>query len=167
MDLSAAYRDVLVLVGTQTGNAELVADAVADQLSEVGFTLHVVDMADAVPELLSEYRQLVAVTCTWSDGTFPDNAKDFFESLVALAPDLSRVAFAVVGLGHHDYDPFFLTAAYRLDEALAGLGARRVLPVHEIDGGPTPADFERARVWALALAEALAAAAMVQAGGMA
>ncbi len=157
MDLSAAFHDVLVLVGTQTGNAELVADALADQLSALGFTAHVVDAADAFPEALAGYRQAVFVTCTWSEGTLPDNAKDWFDALVGLAPDLGGLAFGVVGLGDHAFDPFFLTAAYRLDETLAGLGARRALPVFEIDGGPAPRDFARARAWAVRLAEAFAA----------
>jgi sulfite reductase alpha subunit-like flavoprotein len=161
MDLSTAHRDVLVLVGTQTGNSELVADAVAETLSAVGFTCHVVDAADALPDELADYRQLVAVTCTWSNGTFPDNAKDWFEGLVALAPDLGHLAYGIVGLGDRDYDPFYQTAARRLDETLAGLGARRALAPCEIDGGPLRAHFAQARAWALALAEAFAVVAGV------
>ena len=69
LDLSSAHPDVLVLVGTQTGNSEIVAAAVAETLGALGFAAHVLDMAEAVPEDLAAYRQLVAVTCTWSGGT--------------------------------------------------------------------------------------------------
>ena len=161
LDLSAAHPDVLVLVGTQTGNSEIVADAVAEALGGLGFAAHVLDMAEAVPDDLAGYRQLVAVTCTWSNGTFPDNAVDYVDTLEALAPDLSGLAFGVVGLGDRDYDPFYQTAALRLDALLEGLGARRAAPVCEIDGGPLRTHFAQARAWALALAEAFAVAAGV------
>lgn len=154
LDLSAAHPDVLVLVGTQTGNSEVVADAVAEALGALGFAAHVLDMAEAIPDDLAAYRQLVAVTCTWSGGTFPDNAVDYVDGLEALAPDLAGLAFGVVGLGDRDYDPFYQTAAHRLDALLGALGARRAAPVCEIDGGPTPAHIDGARAWAARLAAA-------------
>lgn len=159
MDLSAAYQDVLVLVGTQTGNSERVAEAVAEELGDVGFSCHVVDMAEAYPEMLADYRQLVVVLCTWADGTFPDNTVAFYESLTALEPDLSTLAYGLVGLGDRDYHPYYQTAAYRLADTLDALGAHRALGPHEIDGTPKPDDVADARAWALRLAAALAARA--------
>lgn len=140
---------ILILIGTQTGNSERVAEAAADALAEAGHTSRLVDMADAVPELLEEHDRLIAVLCTWSEGTFPDNALDFFESLVAVAPDLSGMAYGVIGLGDHLYDPYFQTAAYRLADRLEALGARRALAPFEIDKGPSPQDLEGAQAWAL------------------
>lgn len=156
MDLTTAHPDVLIVVGTQTGNGEIVADAVADRLGALGFAAHVLDLAEAVPEDLAAYTQLVAVTCTWSGGTYPDNAVAFAEALDALAPDLSGLAYGVIGLGDRDYDPFYQTAARRLDARLASLGARCALAIHEIDGGPTPADVAAACDWAERLAAAFA-----------
>jgi sulfite reductase alpha subunit-like flavoprotein len=156
LDLSGAYPDVLVLVGTQTGNSETVADAVAARLGEVGFSCHVTDMAEAYPEVLADYRQLVVVLCTWADGTFPDNTVEFFDALTALAPPLGHLAYGLVGLGDRAYDPYYQVAAYRLAETLEELGARRALPIHEIDGVPTPEDVAGAEAWALRLAQAFA-----------
>lgn len=149
-------RPILLLVGTQTGNSERVADALADALADAGHTSRIVDMADAVPEMMEDYDRLIAVLCTWSEGTFPDNAVEFFDSLVALAPDLSHLAYGVVGLGDHLYDPFFLTAAYRLADALDALGAQCAAPTFEIDKGPSDRDFAEACVWALRCVEAFA-----------
>ena len=157
LDLHDAQPDVLVLVGTQTGNSEVVADALAEALGDLGFAVHLLDMAEAYPELLADYRQLIAVTCTWSDGTFPDNAVDFAESLGAVRPDLASVRFGVCGLGDRDYDPFYQTAAYRLVDLLRACGATEAEPLHDIDGGPTPEDVERAVEWAVRCAEAFAA----------
>lgn len=156
LDLSAAQPDVLVLVGTQTGNSEVVADAVAERLGDLGFAAHLLDMAEAYPEVLADYAQLVAVTCTWSEGTFPDNAVDFVDATEAVRPDLSGLAFGVIGLGDRDYDPYYQTAAIRLGGLLRDLGATEAAPLHDIDGGPSPADIEAALAWAETCAEAFA-----------
>ncbi len=151
-------KPILILVGTQTGNSERVADALADALADAGHTSHLVDMADAVPEMLEDADRLIAVLCTWSEGTFPDNAVEVFDSLAALAPDLGHLAYGIVGLGDHLYDPYFLTAAYRLADKLDALGAHRVAETFAIDKGPTPADLDGACAWALRCVEAFAEA---------
>ena len=158
LDLSSAQPDVLVLVGTQTGNSEVVADAIADRLADLGFAVHLLDMAEAWPEALAEHPQMIAVTCTWSEGTFPDNAVDFVEALDAVRPDLSGVRFGVCGLGDRDYDPYYQTAALRLADLLRQCGAGQAVGLHDIDGGPTPNDVEGAVAWAVVCARAFAGA---------
>ena len=155
MDLSAADPDVLVLVGTQTGNSEIVADAVAERLGALGFAVHLLDLAEAFPEMLADYRQALFVTCTWSEGTDPDNAVDFMAAFADLAPDLGHLTAGVIGLGDRDYDPVYQTAALRLAGRLAAFGARLPLPLHEIDGGPTAAQIDAAADWAARWAAAL------------
>lgn len=149
---------ILILVGTQTGNSERVAEDIADALADAGHTSHLVDMADALPEMLEDSGRLIAVLCTWSDGTFPDNAVEFFDSLLTLAPDLGHLVYGIVGLGDHLYDPFFLTAAYRLADQLDAFGAHRVIDTFEIDKGPTAADLDAACAWALRCTERFDAA---------
>ena len=156
MDLSAADPDVLVLVGTQTGNSEIVADAVAERLGELGFAVHLLDMAEAFPEMLGDYRQALFVTCTWSDGTDPDNAVDFMTAFAELAPDLGHLTAGVIGLGDRDYEPVYQTAALRLAGRLDTFGARQPLPLYEIDGGPTAQHITDAVTWAERWAESLA-----------
>ncbi len=156
LDLSAARPDVLLLVGTQTGNSEIVADAIGDRLGELGFAVHLLDMAEAYPEVLEEHDQILAVTCTWSEGTFPDNAVEFIDALEDVSPDLEGARFGVCGLGDHDYDPYYQTAAIRLGELLSACGAVEAGPLHDIDGGPTPSDIEGAVEWAVACANAFA-----------
>lgn len=156
LDLSHAHPDVLILIGTQTGNGELVADAIAECFGEMGFTVHLVDCADAYPEMLSEYEQLVFVTCTWSDGTFPDNAVPFYESLLDVEPDLAVVQFGIVGLGDRDYEPFYQTAALRVRDTLVSFGAKEVRPLLEVEGVPGREEFQAAREWAVEVAEQFA-----------
>jgi len=160
LNLEAADPDVLLLVGTQTGNSERVADAVADALGALGFAVHLLDMAEAYPEALEEYRQILAVVCTWSEGTFPDNAVDFAEALEAVRPDLDGASFSVCGLGDRDYDPYYQTAAFKLIGLLTTSGAREIVPLHDIDGGPSEADIAGAVGWAQRCAAAWGGAAV-------
>ena len=151
-----SHPDILILVGTQTGNSEAVAEAVAEQLGEAGFTCHVVDMAEAYPEMLAGYHQLVVVMCTWAEGTFPDNTVEFYDALVAVKPNLSELSFGMIGLGDHDYDPYYLTANYKLVETLEECGAAAVVEILDIDGTPKPRHLKAAKEWALGAAEAFA-----------
>lgn len=159
LDLSAASPDVLVLVGTQTGNSELVADALGERLGDLGFAAHVLDMAEAVPEELADHRQLVVVLCTWANGTYPDNAVEYVEALEALQPNLGHLQFGIVGLGDRDYEPDYQTAAIHLDALLTRCGGTRALAMHEIDGVPTPEDIAEAVNWGEHCAAAFAEAA--------
>ena len=153
-----SHPDILILVGTQTGNSESVAEVVAERLGDVGFTCHIVDMAEAYPEMLADYRQLVVVMCTWAEGTFPDNTVEFYDALVAVKPDLSDLSFGMIGLGDHDYDPFYLTANYKLVKTFEEFGAATAVEILDIDGTPKRKHLEAARKWATEVAEAFAVA---------
>ncbi len=152
-----SHPDILLLVGTQTGNSEAVAEVVAEQLGDGGFTCHVVDMAEAYPEMLVDYRQLVVVMCTWAEGTFPDNTVEFYDALVAVKPDLSGLSFGMIGLGDHDYDPDYLTANFKLTETLSACGAIPAVEILEIDGTPKPRHLDASKRWAMNVAEAFSA----------
>lgn len=154
VDFTATHPDILLLVGSQTGNSEAVAEVVAERLGQLGFVCHVVDMAEAYPEMLADYRQLVVVMCTWAEGTFPDNAVDFYDALVAIKTDFSGLSYGMIGLGDHDYDPFYLTANYQLAGMLEKRGAIPVIEVLDIDGTPKPHHMDQARTWVMRAAKA-------------
>ena len=141
--------DILMLFGTQTGNAEKVGEICAEFLAEHGFRVHFVDMLDAYPEMLLDYNKLVLLTSTWGDGELPDNALDFFESLVRLHPNCEHISFCVIGLGDHVYDPHFCVAATRLRETFVAFKATPLAPNFEIDAGPSLYDIEKAKQYLL------------------
>ncbi|CAN5629570.1 hypothetical protein BH23BAC4_BH23BAC4_12940 [soil metagenome] len=157
--MQVSKPDILILVGTQTGNSELIADDVAEHLGDRGYSCHVLDMADAFPETLLDFEQLLVVMCTWAEGTPPDNAKDFFLAFNDVAPDLTGLSFGIIGLGDHDYDPYFCTASRDLGETLERLGAVRAREDLELEGVPKQVHFARARDWSERLAEALTSSA--------
>lgn len=149
LDFSHAHADVLLLYGTVTGNAELVAEDVGHYLGDAGFTVHLLDMADALPETLQDFTQVIICTSSWGDGELPDNAIDLYEGLTAYRPDLSHVHYGVIGLGDRIYEPHFCGGAKRIDELFSDLGAITALKRFEIDAGPTDRDIQEACRWSL------------------
>lgn len=154
-DLSTDSTYVHVLVGTQTGNAERIADVVAEALRAWGCAVHVDDFYDVVPEDVARDEHIVVCTSTWGEGELPDNAAEFHDTLVAVRPSLEGVRYGVVGLGDRFYEPHFCNGARLMSGLFEALGAERVLPRLEIDAGPTTDDVEAARAWAVRYAEAI------------
>lgn len=59
-------EEAVILVGTETGNAEDVAEELAVALEEGGVETEVVDMEDADPSLLDGSRAVIICTATSS-----------------------------------------------------------------------------------------------------
>ena len=138
---------VLILVGTQTGNAERLASRIAAALTEEGVDVHLADMWDVYPERVADFSRVIVCTSTWGEGELPDNAVDLFEGLKQVRPNLSHIRFAVAALGDHEYDPHFCTAGRMFDELLTELGAHRTATPLEINEGPTEQDLHQAESW--------------------
>ena len=87
---------------------------------------------------LAGERLLTVVISTHGDGDPPDDARGFVEHITGKrAPKLEGLAYAVLALGDSSY-PKFCETGRQVDERLAALGARRLLPRVECD-----VDFER------------------------
>lgn len=138
----------VILVGTETGTAEDVADELAEALGEAGIEVEVVDMEDADPGVLDGSRAVVVCTATHGDGELPDNSVEFYEAIEEEGPDLGGVVFGVCGLGDEAYADF-CEAGRIWSRFLSGLGATEVVERYEIDGYPDDEDIEGAREWAV------------------
>lgn len=139
--------EAVILVGTETGSAEDVADHLASTLEELGIEREIVDMEEAGPELLDGSRAVVVCTATHGDGELPDNSLGFYEKLEKERPDLGGVVFCVCGLGDSAY-PDFCEGGKIWSEFLSELGAEEAIERYEIDGFPEEGDVEGAREWA-------------------
>ncbi|HXH36633.1 MAG TPA: sulfite reductase subunit alpha [Plantibacter sp.] len=116
-----------VLIGTQTGTAEIIADDLARAASGFGVSATASGLDDIEIEKLTTLGHLVVITSTYGEGEMPDNAELFWEALQAsTAPRLDGLKFSVLALGDSSYDGF-CQAGKLIDTRLEQLGAERVL----------------------------------------
>ena len=94
---------IAIISGSTLGGAEYVAERLADELGEQGFSCDLL----AGPQL-SEVNAAVwlIVTSTHGAGELPDNLKPFYQQVAASDTDFSQLRYAIVGLGNSDYDTF-------------------------------------------------------------
>ena len=113
---------IKIIVGTETGTAEYVADEVLDLLGEHDLNAEVIDQISELS--LDDNETLVICTSTHGAGEVPNNLKKF-EQWLQTSPNLENKKFAVIGLGDSSYDTF-CQAAKSLDELLSSANANRM-----------------------------------------
>jgi len=122
-----------VLYGSQTGNGRRLAEKLKVLLDASGVQARLVSAADYPAKRLAEERFLYLVVSTHGEGEPPDDARALTEFILGKrAPRLEQLAYAVFALGDSSY-PRFCETGRALDERLAALGARQLLPRVEAD----------------------------------
>ncbi|KLU82672.1 nitric oxide synthase [Magnaporthiopsis poae ATCC 64411] len=124
-DQALSGRSALVLYGSETGNAQDIAEDLGRTLERLRFHTSVVEMDDVGLKELLQYRLVVFVVSTTGQGEMPQNASKFWRSLLRrkLPPScLTRLAYTCFGLGDSSY-PKYNWAARKLCKRLAQLGA--------------------------------------------
>ena len=132
---------IVILYGTETGNAEMLAEDLAAGLKRA-HAVEVANMQDADPSVFERDALFLIVSSSYGDGELPASAKDFVAALEAERPDLSGRRFAIFGLGDTQYAETFGFGSKRIEELLVALGATRVgeRVMHDASGQDLPED---------------------------
>ncbi|KAJ5198880.1 Oxidoreductase FAD/NAD(P)-binding [Penicillium cf. griseofulvum] len=102
-------RSVLILYGSETGNAQEVAEELGALTERLRFATHVSELNQCKPEVLLSYTLTIFVTSTTGQGDFPANARSFWKSLLLKklpATFLNGVNFTCFGLGDSSYPKY-------------------------------------------------------------
>lgn len=128
----------VVLFGTESGNAEMVAE---DLELEIEGETAVEDMTDFDLDDLTPDDFYIIVCSTHGDGELPTGARPFAASLAERRPDLTGYVYAVFGLGDSSYETYS-HGSELIDEQLTALGAQRVgvYGRHDASDGSLPND---------------------------
>jgi sulfite reductase alpha subunit-like flavoprotein len=124
----ALERSVIILYGSETGNAQEVAEELGSMAERLRFTTHVSELnqckpvcpclldaiaqcniSDRIQALLSSYTLTIFVASTTGQGDLPANARSFWKSLLLKklsSTFLAGTNFACFGLGDSSYPKY-------------------------------------------------------------
>ncbi|MGN5883526.1 assimilatory sulfite reductase (NADPH) flavoprotein subunit [Staphylococcus simulans] len=126
-------RKITILFGSESGNAQWVAELLESKLKENDFDATLSEMDQYKTKELKNVEDLLIVTSTHGEGDPPDNALSFYEFLYGRkAPKLDGARFSVLALGDQSYE-FFCQTGKDFDGRLEELGAERILPRVDCD----------------------------------
>ena len=142
-----------ILVGSQMGAAEYVAEQVAETLVQAGYDVKL----HLKPELdhLNLDNIWLVITSTYGAGDLPDNIQPFADQLAQDRRDLTTLSYAVITLGDSAYDTF-CDAGRKLATLLSAKGAVSLISALEIDAQHSALPEDTALAWLPKLIDVLA-----------
>ena len=138
--------NILILVGTESGNAQMVADALKPVLEGAGHAVDVSDKAAGKADL-EAHDVLLVICATHGSGDIPTNILPLAETLERDHPDLSGHRYGIIALGDMTYQDTFCGAGKKLDDIFASCGAKRIGERLEVDASEQPLPDEEALTW--------------------
>ena len=119
-------NEIIIAFGTETGNAEMLAEDAANAASDFNLEGRVCDMEDLSVDDLSSASRVMIVCSTWGEGDQPDNAQDLYDDVCDSADDsMNWVSFAVLALGDTAFD-LFCESGKECDRILEEKGGTRI-----------------------------------------
>lgn len=138
---------LVIIVGTESGNAQMVAEILQETLAARGLAADLVDDGDADAARLGERDLALVCTSTHGLGELPDNLIPLYETLQRQRPNLSHLRYGIIALGDQTYGNTFCNAGKMMDALLRELGAVRIGERLEIDACTQPLPDEDALAW--------------------
>ncbi|HJM24434.1 MAG TPA: flavodoxin domain-containing protein [Candidatus Thalassarchaeaceae archaeon] len=119
-------RNLLLIFGTETGNAEELAEDAGHLAGTYDLIPTVMDMEDISMEMLSRAKRLIVICSTWGEGEQPVNAQDLYDSVQESEEDsMEGVNYAVLALGDTAFE-FYCESGKEWDTILEEKGGSRV-----------------------------------------
>ena len=122
----------LIIYGTETGNSKKIASQLLAGFKKNKIQAKAVDVFQYDLTKLEKESLVLFVMSTQGEGEFPQNAVAFYEKLKAADVNLSKVSYAVFGLGDSSY-PLYCNAGVLLDEVMLEKGANQLLTLVKAD----------------------------------
>ncbi len=123
-----------VAYASQSGQARALAELSAEQLRSAGIPARALPCDVLRAEQLPTCSRLLLIASSYGEGEAPDHAARWLRELEQAQPDLSRLDFALLGLGDRQYR-HFCGFARQLDRLLQRLGANPLFDRLEADRG--------------------------------
>jgi len=137
--------NISIIIGTMLGASEYVADRLTERLEDKHQVTHHLTPDLAEFDLTREDNWIIC-TSTHGAGDFPDNIVKFVDALTQQTPNLSKIKYAVCGLGDSNYDTF-CQAGKTIDQLLQQLGATRLIESLLIDVTQGDLPEDHAEIW--------------------
>lgn len=125
--------ELLVLYGTESGNAESLAEQTVEKANQLGFKAKISNMADISLATLKKVDNLLVIVSTWGEGDPPESATEFYEAFMDdSAPKLDPINYSVLALGDTSYE-HFCKIGKDFDSRLESLGGNRLFERQDCD----------------------------------
>ena len=114
-----------IVYATILGTSQMVAEELEDALSDE-YEIEVQDILEVSPTELRDNEFHVFISSTTGHGDMPDSAYDFVNAISKTRADLSKIDFAIFGLGDQGYADTFNMGSEKLAAVLRGAGATQI-----------------------------------------
>ena len=114
-----------IVFATILGTSQMVAEELEDALSDK-HEIEVKDILEVSPTELRGDEFHVFISSTTGHGDMPDSAYDFVNAISQTRADLSKISFAIFGLGDQGYADTFNMGSEKLADVLRGAGATQI-----------------------------------------
>lgn len=130
--MGAIMQPIQVVFGTESGNAQGLAQRTVEELAKHGYASKAVDMLDVGASFLAQVDVLLVITSTYGNGDPPSNAEALHALLMKKSGPLPHVRFSVCSLGDTTYERF-AQCGKDFDRRFEELGATRIAPRKDCD----------------------------------
>ena len=114
-----------MIFGTETGNAEELAEDAAGLAKNYDLNPNVMDMEDINPDDISSSKRVIVICSTWGEGEQPVNAQDLYDAVSETEEgSMNGVNFAVLALGDTAFE-LFCESGKEWDAILEDKGGKR------------------------------------------